>query len=111
MNQQERDEAVNRAIDAGETEVLGAIVNVPSILTGHLTTPVSKLIDFAVDKAAPEARENIQAIERGLDHLRLALEAFGKSAGEMRDKGLERSGTEGAEKAIAATAAFDAAVA
>ena len=50
----------------GESEVLASIMDVPTVLVGEMGTQIGRLIDFAVDKVVPEARQNIEAIESAL---------------------------------------------
>jgi len=53
-------------LHGGESEVLASIMDVPTVLVGEMGTQIGRLIDFAVDKVVPEARQNIEAIESAL---------------------------------------------
>ena len=111
MTQKERDEAMGRAIDRGENEVLASIIDVPRMLIGDITLALGHLIDLAVRPGGA----GMPAEHRGNRRRARAYEAGLGNLHEMRRRcgtqGLERAGEEGAAKANDATAALDAALA
>ena len=112
MPQSKRDATLRDAALNGDVGILKAVRESPTeFLYGGTTEPIESLVQQHIERAVPELRDELQAIEHAYSHLKLSVDGFVREADKMRDPVAEQRAQEQAEQirqAEAALAAGDA---
>lgn len=85
MSQADRDKAIADAFQRGDAEVLASIYGQNRVTWGGSSKPLDQQFKLYIDKAAPDAISNRQAVDKAFEGLTLAVDTFMKSADGWRD--------------------------
>jgi hypothetical protein len=85
LSPQDRDKAVQEAVDSGDAWIVGSVVRYPDLLTGKLSLSKAMLTDVFIERASPELHDELAAIDTAFEHLALAEDSFSREAERMRD--------------------------
>lgn len=111
MSQNDRDQAVTEAFNAGDIPTVKAVLKSPSaMLAGTLKAPVKPMTDELISRAARELSSQLEAIEHAENFLNLSVDSFMKGAEKMRNPRLEAEAQQQIEATSEAEAALAAAI-
>lgn len=108
MSPKDRDTVIMDAFERGDTELLSSIYGHNRVTWGGTTKPIDQHFNLHIDKAAPEARADREALDKVTEGLNLAVDAFLGAAEKWRDPLTAAKGFQEAEEFAAADAALKA---
>lgn len=85
LSQEERDRAVDEAIDAGQAWIIAAIRNYPPLLTGRLTKSPQMIEDLFLARTSPDLSEQMEQIDTAAQSLAFAADGYRRATETMRD--------------------------
>ena len=108
MPAKERDATLRQAALTGDVGILKAVREAPSsFLYGGTGEPVESLVQQHIERAVPELRDELEAIEHAFSHLKLSADGFMREAEKMRDPVAEQRAQAQAEQIRQAEAALE----
>lgn len=106
LSKEERDKAINEAVDNGDAWIVAAFVKMPDLLTGKTSLSKAQLTDIFIKRATPELDVELDAIDTAFESLKLAEDTFDKHVEAMRDIEAENRANEDRRAVEEAEAAF-----
>ena len=90
MSMADRDKALARALDTGDTSVIAAIQDVSSVLIGETTTALDTMTGLFIERANPTIRDDLANVANAIDTFELTVTAFTGEVEKLRDLEAER---------------------
>ncbi len=94
LSQKERDKAIADAFKRGDAEVLASIYGSNRVTWGGASQPLEAQFEQYIDKAAPEAVRQRDALEQTMQGLEMAVDTFVRSAQKWREPAAAERGFE-----------------
>jgi|GEM_PF-5073660 len=92
MPQKERDKTLREAALNGDVGILKSVREASTpFLYGGTSEPVESLIQQHMERAVPNLRSDLEAIEHANSHLKMSVDGFVRETEKMRDPILESS--------------------
>jgi len=110
QGEKKRSEFLNKAIQSGKADIINAVISTPAELSFLTDRKSNEIFDMYIDKHAPEYREEMKAIDKAEEMLKLAYDSFEASSTEMRDPNLEVESETAKQKADVAEQALNSAL-
>jgi|GEM_PF-6370733 len=110
QGEKKRSEFLNKAVQSGKADIINAVISTPAELSFLTDRKANEIFDMYIDKHAPEYREEMKAIDKAEEMLKLAYDSFEASSAEMRDPFLEVESETAKQKADVAEQALNSAL-